>query len=810
MIDSDHSSDWASSASASNGGHGTPTTDHTINVVIRVRPLITGHGDSAKGARANSTSSGSSKAVPAGDSDGTSEEQSPTAITFPAAGQIQVYDTIAATDRSFGFNVIFEPEARQEDVFEHSGVKRLIDMALDGFACTVFAYGQTSTGKTFTLTGNVFQIEAERQSVSSHRRGQPASRSSGGSHRGKPSSSSHSNGNLNGAAASAAAPGPKNIGIVQLSFAYLFEQIKRRKLRDKTLYVITVSYLEIYNEQVLDLLNPSPRCLNVRWAKDRGFYAENLFKVECEDIGDLEGVLEEGCKNRQVRSHSMNENSSRSHAVMTITLSSETPDPDDPQGFIRKEGRFCLVDLAGSEKTKRTNSKGGTFVEANNINRSLLVLGNCISCLADPKRRNGHIPYRDSVLTRLLQDSLNNAKVLMIACVSPLKCDSQETINTLRYACRAKRVRMNPVVQMDPRELLILSLKREVRSLRVENSYLRQHFQHILASSQPDENGVVSGVDKGTIMAILSSNGGSNQEANHDANRADAGGQLSLTVRENEMLRVENVQLNLQRNRLIRDHELVCRENERLLKQLQTVLGGRAEGKSLLMQQQQPRHRSSGAPLSGGNNIALLPLLSSSASSPSLLSLVSEEEVQNSMARLAVNSAVVGGAGDDDLQQQSKTVPAAAAVRSANGRSNSSSRNERQHSSRSSAPSEDGEELGTTENGSRTAAAEDTNDLILITQSRQAGDKLFDQSSSQSWSSSRSSASQNGVGGGSSGHRSSRHHQHQQQQQQLSADQGQPTMQLDLTIRGKSAVNVIGSGNRAVQGGTAASSRRRN
>ena len=81
---------------------------------------------------------------------------------------------------------------------------------------------------------------------------------------------------------------------MQLSFAYLFEQIRRRKLRDKTLYVITVSYLEVYNEQVLDLLNPSPRCLNVRWAKDRGFYAENLFNIECDDLGDLEGVLVEG------------------------------------------------------------------------------------------------------------------------------------------------------------------------------------------------------------------------------------------------------------------------------------------------------------------------------------------------------------------------------------------------------------------------------------------------------------------------------------------------------------------------------------
>lgn len=99
-------------------------------------------------------------------------------------------------------------------------------------------------------------------------------------------------------------------------------------------------------------------------------------------------------KNRQVRSHLMNQTSSRSHSLLTIVLASETQDPEDPQGFIRREGRLCLVDLAGSEKTKRTQSKGDTLVEANNINRSLLVLGNCISALASPKRRGGHIPYR--------------------------------------------------------------------------------------------------------------------------------------------------------------------------------------------------------------------------------------------------------------------------------------------------------------------------------------------------------------------------------------------------------------------------------
>ncbi|XP_015784354.1 kinesin-like protein KIF12 isoform X2 [Tetranychus urticae] len=380
-----------------------------INVVVRVRPI---HGNRG------------------------SEKNRDTSL-FPAAGQIQVNDPISNTTRSFTFNVVFEPEATQEEIFEHSGVKRLIDMALEGFACTIFAYGQTGSGKTFTLCGNYYEDFSDEKNIGEK----------------------------------------KILGIIQLSFAYLFEQIKLKKDRG-VYYVVTASYLEVYNEQVLDLLNPSTKSLNVRWSKDRGFYAENLFKVECEDIGDLEGVLEEGTKNRQVRSHMMNEKSSRSHSLLTISLASETQDPEDPQGYIRREGRLCLVDLAGSEKTKRTQSKGDTLVEANNINRSLLVLGNCISALASPKRRAGHIPYRDSTLTKLLADSLSGSGMtLMVACVSSSPEDASETINTLRYAARAKKVKTNPIVRMDPRELLILSLKREVRLLRMENIYLRQQMQ---------------------------------------------------------------------------------------------------------------------------------------------------------------------------------------------------------------------------------------------------------------------------------------------------------------------------------------------
>ncbi|XP_046916795.2 kinesin-like protein KIF12 isoform X1 [Dermatophagoides farinae] len=647
----------SSSSSSSSPGQ----NEHNINVVIRVRPIITRPRTSTSLTTTtnNNNSSNLNKLISqraettttktstinsttttttdqrqqyvnggGGEIDAHHHQQHHqlTAITFPAAGQIQVEDTIANVSRSFAFNVVFEPEASQEQVFEHSGVKRLIDMALDGFACTVFAYGQTSTGKTYTLTGNAFQFARYSSAGNSAKK---TSSSSSNKRRSKSQPPDSINESLN--IDETMKNSSPNIGIIQLSFAYLFEQIKRRKSRDQTLlYIITVSYLEVYNEQVLDLLNPSTRSLNVRWSKDRGFYAENLFKVECEDLGDLEGVLEEGCKNRQVRSHSMNENSSRSHSVMTINLFSEIADPDDPQGFIRKEGRLCLVDLAGSEKTKRTNSKGGTFVEANNINRSLLVLGNCIACLADPKRRTGHIPYRDSTLTKLLADSLSgNGMTLMIACVSSLKCDSQETISTLRYASRAKRVRMNPVVQMDPRELLILSLKREVRMLRMENQYLRQNCHQMWSIQQPLQQSMIDSSEQFSDK---------NQSMDNDEQQ----NLLRKYMKENEVLRVENVQINLQRNRLVRDHELVCRENEQLLRKLNLLLyklnsfeknGGDGDSvptTTMLVRPQLPPPSSSSSIKSASTATTnAASNLYSSSSSPSILSILAYDDADN-------------------------------------------------------------------------------------------------------------------------------------------------------------------------------------
>ncbi|XP_067136206.1 kinesin-like protein KIF12 [Centruroides vittatus] len=424
------------------------------------------------------------------------------AVQFPGAGQIMMVDQTANQSHIFTYNVVFEPEASQEDVFEFCGIKKMIDMALDGFSCTVFAYGQTGAGKTYTLTGC---NDVENNSLKQ-----------------------------------------QEPGIVQMSFIYLFNQIKLRTGLD---YVVQASYLEIYREQVLDLLNPSDKALSVRWSKERGFYAENLFVVECEDLGDLEGVLEEGQKNRQVRSHMMNEHSSRSHAMLALMLTSEICDPDDPTNFIRRHGKLSLVDLAGSEKTKKTNSQGDVLKEANNINKSLLVLGNCISALSDPKKRNGHIPYRDSTLTKLLADSMSGSGMaLMIACVSPHKSNVPETLNTLRYASRAKRIKTKPVIIMDPREQLILSLKREVKLLRMENNYLRSQVN----------------LNQDLFNKPFIHNGLSLKDIKDEDIRT----MLQKYMQENEILRAENSQLHEMKELLTRDHELACRENDKLSRKL--------------------------------------------------------------------------------------------------------------------------------------------------------------------------------------------------------------------------------------------------
>ncbi|EPZ35610.1 kinesin-domain-containing protein [Rozella allomycis CSF55] len=333
------------------------------------------------------------------------------------------------------FHKVHTETCTQKQLFDESGVINLLDRALEGYSVTIFAYGQTSSGKTFTMTGPDIDepLPSDQQ------------------------------------------------GLIPRALHYIYAKIAQNK---QAHYTVRSSYLEIYNEQVRDLLNiGGALTLPVRWKQDKGFYVENIFVVECDVLDDNLAVLEEGTyinagiikglRNRKTGSHRLNENSSRSHSIMSVYLEIENIDPDDNR-LIKRTGKISFVDLAGSEKVKESQASGGTFNEMLNINKSLLTLGNCISALSDPKKKNGHIPFRDSKLTKLLADSLGgNGYTLMIACISPSSYNLNESLKTLRYANRAKNIRNKPVIQMDPRDELIMQYKRENKILKSENLYLR-------------------------------------------------------------------------------------------------------------------------------------------------------------------------------------------------------------------------------------------------------------------------------------------------------------------------------------------------
>ncbi|KAH8405862.1 hypothetical protein KR215_010867 [Drosophila sulfurigaster] len=487
------------------------TPEDNINVVVRVRPL----NDKEKRDRHGPT------------------------LQFPGNGQVIIEGNDMGAKRShnrdsvrvFTYNVVFEPGATQEDILDYSGIKRIIEMGIEGFSCTAFCYGQTGSGKTHTLTGppDLFI--------------------------GKPN------------------PKDPRHGLIFRSFVYLFQLIKNRK---DVNYVLKASFMEIYNERVIDLLNPGSarKPLAVRWSKKSGgFFVENLFTVDCEELDDLLAVLEEGMRNRAVGSHAMNDHSSRSHTILTVHILSDQQ--TDGGVFLSKHGKINFVDLAGSELTKKTMSEGKTLEEANNINKSLMVLGYCISSLSDNKKRSGHIPYRDSQLTKLLADSLaGNGVTLMIACVSPAHYNHAETLNTLRYASRAKRIRTKPVIMMDPREALILSLKRDIHALQMENEHLKAALNlHHQAGTVGDP---VANLLDLQLERVNSGDAGIpvpkvDLERLPELDGTELAELVKLYMAENESLRQENNHLFTVRETILRDQEIVCRENERLLKKLEEV-----------------------------------------------------------------------------------------------------------------------------------------------------------------------------------------------------------------------------------------------
>ncbi|KAM5330997.1 kinesin-like protein KIF12 isoform 2-T2 [Glossophaga mutica] len=432
------------------------------------------------------------------------------------AKTLQVSPPGGGPDVAFRFGAVLDGARTQEDVFRACGVRRLGELALRGFSCTVFTFGQTGSGKTYTLTGPPPQGE-----------GVPVP--------------------------------PSLAGIMQRTFAWLLDHVQHLGAP----VTLQASYLEIYNEQVRDLLSlGSPRPLPVRWNKTRGFYVEQLRVVEFGSLGALMELLQMGLSRRRSSAHTLNQASSRSHALLTLYVSRQTVPPVDP-GEPPTGGKLCFVDLAGSEKVAATGSRGELMLEANSINRSLLALGHCISLLLDPRRKQSHIPFRDSKLTKLLADSLGGRGVtLMVACVSPSAQCLPETLSTLRYASRAQRVTTQPQAPKSPTAKQPQRLETEIVQLREENHLLRSQL------GQMDLKGMSSlGAKRDPAIAPFPAVSGFSGTRVAWAQR-NLYGMLQEFMLENERLRKEKSQLQSSRDLARDEHRVLVQQVHELERRL--------------------------------------------------------------------------------------------------------------------------------------------------------------------------------------------------------------------------------------------------
>lgn len=370
-----------------------------------------------------------------------------------------------AFDKSYwSFDRAAPNYAGQEHLFDDLG-KPLLDNAFHGYNNCIFAYGQTGSGKSYSMMGY-----------------------------------------------------GEEYGIIPKICQYMFERITAMQ-EDKNLScTVEVSYLEIYNERVRDLLNPSTKGnLRVREHPSTGPYVEDLAKLVVRSFSEIENLMDEGNKARTVAATNMNETSSRSHAVFTLTLTQKRHDVETSMSG-EKVAKISLVDLAGSERATSTGATGARLKEGAEINRSLSTLGRVIAALADlstGKKKHTQVPYRDSVLTWLLKDSLGgNSLTAMIAAISPADINFEETLSTLRYADSAKRIKNHAVVNEDPNARMIRELKEELAQLRsklsgggspglIEEQYAPDTplDKQIVSIAQPD--GTVKKVSKAEIVEQL-------------------------------------------------------------------------------------------------------------------------------------------------------------------------------------------------------------------------------------------------------------------------------------------------------------------
>ncbi|XP_076956292.1 kinesin-like protein KIN-12C [Bidens hawaiensis] len=356
----------------------------------------------------------------------------------------QTLTWISQPETRFTFDHVACETIDQETLFKMVG-QPMVENCLSGYNSCMFAYGQTGSGKTHTMLGEINDLETK--------------------------------------------PSP-NRGMTPRIFEFLFSRIiveEKCRMDERLKYTCKCSFLEIYNEQITDLLDPSSTNLQLREDVKKGVYVENLTEYEVHSVGDILKLLSQGSANRRVAATNMNRESSRSHSVFTCVIESRW-EKDSTSNL--RFARLNLVDLAGSERQKTSGAEGERLKEAANINKSLSTLGHVIMVLVDgANARTRHVPYRDSRLTFLLQDSLGgNSKTMIIANVSPSTGSAVETLNTLKFAQRAKLIQNNAVINEDASGDVV-ALQHQIRLLKEELAILkRQNTSRSLTFSSKDEN----------------------------------------------------------------------------------------------------------------------------------------------------------------------------------------------------------------------------------------------------------------------------------------------------------------------------------
>nr|XP_044987411.1 kinesin-like protein KIF27 isoform X2 [Jaculus jaculus] len=351
---------------------------------------------------------------------------------------------VIGRDRVFTFDFVFGKNATQGEVYNIC-IKPLVLSLIEGYNATVFAYGQTGSGKTYTIGGGHIASVVEGQK-----------------------------------------------GIIPRAIQEIFQSISENPSID---FNVKVSYIEVYKEDLRDLLEleTSVKDLHIREDEKGNTVIVGAKECHVENMDEVMSLLKVGNAARHTGITQMNEHSSRSHAIFTISICQVEKNTEAAEDGSRRHphrhivSKFHFVDLAGSERVTKTGNTGERFKESIQINSGLLALGNVISALGDPRRKSSHIPYRDAKITRLLKDSLGgSAKTVMITCVSPSSSDFDESLNSLKYANRARNIRNKPALNFSPESDRMDEMQFEIKLLR---EALRSHQSSISQTSQiPQED----------------------------------------------------------------------------------------------------------------------------------------------------------------------------------------------------------------------------------------------------------------------------------------------------------------------------------